>query len=100
MSRHVWTDVEKKHSVVVGHDRPLQHFFLQIEDLTADEDDEQARWIVLSWDGMPLDEIVAYLQEYDYKTPIDVAAVLKADQACEQLSGRSLNPRHYNIQEN
>ena len=47
MSRHTHTVTKegKTFQVAYGYDRPLQEYFLQVEDLSKDEDDQLILWL-------------------------------------------------------
>jgi hypothetical protein len=64
MSRYTLEPLLPEHEIVIGWDRPLANFFLQVRDLTIAEDDDTK------------DPIIVWLGADDYASEMDVESVL------------------------
>ena len=85
MSRHTLTALKPTHDVVVGWDRPMSTFFLQVIDMEASGEDDR----VIFWLGGSFDEVKSAATLVDaVRSYAVIPASLQATLAAEQAASR------------
>lgn len=75
------------HFAVVGHDRPLGQFFIDVYDKTNEDVPEEEAWVTTE------DGVTELLEAWGLPVPDTLLQDLKEDCKIETILGRSLAPR-------